>query len=92
MPPDWDSIGFVISSKYRLAVLESLDRSPATPTEIAANEELPPTHVSRALRRLRGQSLVRLAVPEDTHKDRRYDLTPEGETTWQAIRTHGLCD
>jgi hypothetical protein len=36
----WDEIGFVISSRYRVAVLERLAEGPATPSQIATDSEL----------------------------------------------------
>ncbi|RLM54024.1 ArsR family transcriptional regulator [Halobellus sp. Atlit-31R] len=92
MSPEWDAIGFVISSKYRLAVLGVLDEGPATTTEIADAEELSPSHISRALRRLRTRSIVELVVPEEQRKNRRYDLTDEGERVWEKIQTAGLAE
>ena len=90
MSSQWDKIGFVISSKYRLAVLKTLEEGPATTTEIARAEDVSPPHISRALGRLRGRSLIELLVPEDQRKNRRYGLTDEGRRTWQRIQTAGL--
>ncbi|WP_256290492.1 winged helix-turn-helix domain-containing protein [Halobellus inordinatus] len=87
---EWDAIGFVISSKYRIAVFTVLTEGPATTTEIAEAEELSPSHVSRALGRLRSRSLVELIVPEEQRKNRQYDLTDKGEQTWSTINTAGL--
>jgi len=90
MSTQWDTIGFVISSKYRLAVLRVLEDGPATTTEIAKAEDVSPPHISRALGRLRGRSLIKLLVPEDQPKNRRYGLTEEGRRTWQRIQAAGL--
>jgi len=92
MSSQWDAIGFVISSKYRLAVLHVLQDGPATTTEIANAKSLSPSHVSRALRRLRKRSIVELVVPEEQRKNRQYDLTPKGDRMWQQIQTTGLAD
>ncbi|MGQ4556086.1 winged helix DNA-binding protein [Halobellus sp. GM3] len=90
MSPQWDTIGFVIASKYRLAVLSVLEDGPATTTEIADTKDLSPSHVSRALGRLRTRSLVELTVPEEQRKNRRYDLTDEGSRAWEKIQRAGL--
>jgi DNA-binding MarR family transcriptional regulator len=90
MSSKWDTIGFVIASKYRLAVLAALTDGPATTTEIADSENLSPSHVSRALGRLRDRSLIELIVPEEQRKNRRYDLTDEGKRAWEQIQQAGL--
>jgi predicted transcriptional regulator len=90
MSSQWDTIGFVIASKYRIAVLASLIDGPATTTEIADTKDLSPSHVSRALGRLRNRSLVELTVPEEQRKNRQYDLTDEGEQAWEQIQRAGL--
>lgn len=86
MNSDWDAVGYVISSKYRLAVLRQLEESPATPTAIADSEEMAPSHISRALGRLQRRSIVELIVPEHRRKVRLYALTPKGEAIWDAVR------
>lgn len=85
MTQDWDAVGYVISSKYRLAVLRQLEDSPATPTAIADAEGMAPSHISRALGRLRRRSIVELRVPETRRKVRPYALTPKGEAIWGAV-------
>jgi len=90
MSSQWDTIGFVIASKYRLAVLAALTDGPSTTTEIADSRDLSPSHVSRALGRLRNQSLVELTVPEEQRKNREYDLTDKGEQAWEQIQRAGL--
>ncbi|WP_416841724.1 ArsR family transcriptional regulator [Haloferax sp. DFSO52] len=81
----WDDIGFVISSRYRVDVLERLDESPATPTQIASDSKQPVAHVSRALQELRERSLVELLVPEDRKKGRVYGITDDAEGLWTVI-------
>ncbi|WP_225317797.1 MULTISPECIES: winged helix-turn-helix domain-containing protein [Haloferax] len=83
----WDDVGFVISSRYRVDVLERLDESPATPTQIAADSGRPVAHVSRALQELRERSLVELLVPEDRKKGRVYGITNEATGIWQVIES-----
>lgn len=90
MSAHWDTIGYLISSKYRLAVVDRLANAPATPTEIATDENLAPSHVSRAIQRLADRSVVELAVPEAQHKNRQYELTAKGRALWAEIRTAGL--
>ncbi|MWV65461.1 helix-turn-helix domain-containing protein [Halorubrum sp. JWXQ-INN 858] len=92
MDPDWDAIGYVISSKYRIAVCERLEGGPSTPTEIADRKGMSITHVSRALRNLEERSLVELLVPDDQRKQRIYDLTERGSGVWGDILRTGLVE
>lgn len=89
---EWDQVGFVISSKYRVAVVRRLVENPSTPTAIASHADLPTTHVSRALRALTERSLVELLVPTDTRKGRVYGVTDRGERLWERIEVEGLID
>lgn len=89
---EWDLIGFVISSKYRIAVLDNLVQGPATPTSIASETGLPVSHISRALGVLRERSLVELLVSKDKKKGRIYGITEHGRHVWRRIETEGLVD
>lgn len=90
MAADWDDIGYVVSSKYRTAVLEELSSGAATPSTIAEASGLGITHISRALGRLQDRGVVELAVPEHRHKGRRYALTDRGREMWQEMETTGM--
>lgn len=91
-PEEWNQIGFIISSKYRIAVFRQLVDGPATPTSIAADADLPITHISRALRTLTDRSLVELRVAKETAKGRRYGTTDRGDRLWQRIKAAGMID
>lgn len=75
---EWDEVGFVISSDYRVTVLNHLSERPATPSTISQNTDVDMSHVSRALNELREQSLVELLVPEERKKGRIYGMTDHG--------------
>lgn len=92
MSDEWDEIGFVISSRYRVVVLRRLATGPATPSKIADDEDVQIASVSHALRRLRDRSLVELLVPEDRRKGRVYGITDRGEALWNEIEAQGLID
>jgi len=92
MAEDWDEIGFVISSQYRIAVLKRLSEGPATPSRIAEDSGIGITHVSRALGRLRERKLVELLVPEERKKGRVYGVTNRGEELWEQIQAKNLID
>lgn len=88
----WDDIGFVISSRYRIAVLERLEQGPATPSRIAEDSGLAIAHVSRALGRLRDRSLVELLVPEARKKGRVYGVTERGTEVLEQIHAQNMVD
>ncbi|WP_135536979.1 MULTISPECIES: ArsR family transcriptional regulator [Halostella] len=88
----WDEIGFVISSRYRVAVLERLAEGPATPSQIATDSELSIAHISRSLRRLRERDLVELLVSEDRKKGRVYGITDRGEQIWSQIQSENMLE
>jgi DNA-binding transcriptional ArsR family regulator len=90
MSPDWDVVGYVISSDHRTMVLGRLSDGPATPTQIASDVDLSVTHVSRALSSLRDRELVELLVPEDRRKGRVYGITDQGTEAWETIKTKDL--
>lgn len=90
MTDEWDVIGFVISSRYRIAVLRRLADGPATPSHIAEDAELAIPHISRALNNLRERSLVELLVSEDRKKGRVYGITDRGQTVWDQMETQNL--
>ena len=86
----WDDVGFVISSSYRVSVLDRLSEGPATPTQIATDSESAVAHVSRALQELRDRSLVELLVPEQRRKGRVYGITDDAENIWHVIQTQQM--
>lgn len=92
MTDDWDGIGFVISSQYRFLVLDRLSENPATPSQIADDEDVDIASVSRALSSLRERGLVELLVSEDRRKGRVYGITEAGIEVWQDITREGLAD
>lgn len=90
MSRDWDLVGFVISSRYRVLVLRRLAEGPASPSTIATDADVAISHVSRALGELRDRSLVELLVPEDRRKGRIYGLTDQGTEVWEHMQDEGL--
>jgi len=76
---DWDAVGHVRGSRYRMAVVEALAERPQTPSEIANGDDMNTHHVSRALSQLGDEELVELLVDESVQKGRIYGLTDAGE-------------
>jgi len=90
MSSDWDEVGYVISSRYRVDVLRRLADSPAPPSKIAEDTDSATSHVSRALSDLREQGLVDLLVPESRQKGRIYGITDYGREVWETIEAQNL--
>lgn len=90
MSTDWDEIGYVISSTYRVKVLQRLADSPAPPSKIAEDTGCAASHVSRALTDLRERELVDLLVPESRKKGRIYGITDQGREIWEIIEAQNL--
>lgn len=92
MTDEWEEIGFVISSTYRVTVLQRLSEGPATPSQIASDADIGIAHVSRALSELREHGLVDLLVPEERKKGRVYGITGDGTEIWEQIESENLLD
>lgn len=90
MTSDWEAIGYVVSSTYRVKVLQRLADSPAPPSTIAEETDCAISHVSRALQDLRDHGLVDLLVPESRKKGRIYGITDEGREIWETIESQNL--
>jgi len=90
MSPDWEVIGYVVSSTYRVKVLQRLADSPAPPSTIADETDCAISHVSRALQDLRERGLVDLLVPESRKKGRIYGITDDGREIWETIESQNL--
>jgi DNA-binding transcriptional ArsR family regulator len=86
----WDKVSYVISSQYRVEILERLSEGPATPSLISDDVGSSITHVSRALQELRELGLVDLLVSEDRKKGRVYGTTEEGLTIWSKIKEENM--
>lgn len=90
MSSEWDEVGYVISSRYRVIALRRLSVGPATPSQIADDEDVGIAHVSRALQGLRERELVDLLVSDDRKKGRVYGLTEPGREIWETIENENL--
>lgn len=90
MTIDWDEIGYIISSTYRVAVLQQLAEGPGTPTQIASDADQPLAHISKALQDLRSESFVELLVSEERKKGRVYGITDHGKEVWNTIQAENL--
>ncbi|MFB6202850.1 MAG: helix-turn-helix domain-containing protein [Halorhabdus sp.] len=86
----WEVVGYVVSSTYRVQVLQRLAESPAPPSTIAEDTDCAVSHVSRALQDLKEHGLVDLLVPESRKKGRIYGITDSGREVWERIEAQNL--
>lgn len=82
---DYNSVGWIVSSKYRKAVMQNLHSGPKIPTEIAENSGDEIAHISRALADLSERNMVELLVDESTKKGRLYGTTDKGEDLAEIV-------
>ena len=75
---DWNKYGFVQASKYRTKIVESLSRSPKTPSQITKETGLFKTHVSTVLKELVTEGIVECLTP-NLRRGRIYGLTKDGK-------------
>ena len=74
---EWEAYGFIVAGKCRRSVCLALLNHPKTPHEVSTEIGISPAHVSRALKELVGQGIVRCLNPE-RRKGRVYSLTGLG--------------
>ena len=74
-----DDAAYVLNSRYRQHVIETLKDGPATPRDVADDHGTDIAHTSRALNEMRERDIVELLVSEDVKKGRYYALTDHGE-------------
>ncbi len=75
---------FVLGSKYRLAVVETLLEGPTTPTRIAKRRDAQRSHVSRALGELSERGIVE--SHGDGTRTKLYSLTERGRAVAELVR------
>lgn len=74
----WENYGFIIASSYRRRILESLQKSPKTPSEISEATGIHKGNVSKVLGELRKKEFVECLTPL-SRKGRIYKLTRKGK-------------
>jgi DNA-binding HxlR family transcriptional regulator len=72
-----DEAAYVLASKYRQAIVVALREGPTTPSEIADRNDVHISHVSRGLRELRDDEIVR--AHSSKSRTKLYTLTEYGQ-------------
>lgn len=73
----FDTLAYVVGSKYRRMIIRELASGPATPTKIAEAHDVHVSHVSRALGELADRSAV--SAHGTGSRTRLYRITDHGE-------------
>ena len=81
----WQDFSFVASSSYRERVLHALSEKPKFPKDLGRETSLRITHVSRALREMRGRGLVECLNPEAKARGRMYGVTEAGSALFAYL-------
>ncbi len=74
---DWEKYSFVVRGSNRSRTLKHL-KSPMTPSQLATASDVSLSHISKALRDLKGQGLAECINP-DEKVGKIYRRTKEGE-------------
>jgi DNA-binding MarR family transcriptional regulator len=85
---DYEAVSYVIRSDYRRKLLFTLYSRKSTPSNLAEETDLYPSHVSTTLSELSEKDLVKRLV--DSPKGRIYTLTKKGEEVAEEIEKEGL--
>jgi len=86
---NWDTIGYITSSKIRFRVLTYLNKKKATPTKISKDLDLNITSVSRCLRELLNKELI-ISLTKTLKKDKYYDISDKGKEILNDINKETL--
>jgi len=81
---DWDSLSVVLAGRVRREVLLALGR-PKTPSQLAVELDIPPPHVSRALRDLKEIKAVWCRNPR-RRKGKLYQRAAKGDRLVRKLR------
>ena len=75
---NYDTIGFIRASQYRMEILKMLSEDMKLPSEIAYDLKIRVSTVSNTLNDLKKYELIR-CLNENAKKGRLYEITPYGE-------------
>ena len=76
---------YVITSKYREKVVQSLAKGDKIPTQIARDSGILPNHISKVLGELKSKGIV-VCTNEHKRKNRNYHLTDLGREIAEALK------
>jgi len=79
----WEQVSFVMSSKYRKAVLEAIE-NPITPTQLKKKLNIDKAHISRALDSL-VKSKLAICLTPNAKKFKLYKISESGNKVLQQL-------
>ncbi|HII15728.1 MAG TPA: winged helix-turn-helix transcriptional regulator [Nanoarchaeota archaeon] len=74
----WELKGYILASRYRVAIMQALSKEPKTPKELEKELNIKFSHISRALKELSDKGVVECLTPA-LHKQKYYGLTKQGK-------------
>ena len=83
--PNWEKLGYVLASEYRIKIIRILKNGPQRPKDIALGTGMYLSHVSNILKGLQEKGLVRCLTPR-LKRGRLYSLTDEGKKVAQHLK------
>lgn len=75
---NWTLKGYILASRYRVAIMRALSKEPKTPKQLEKELNIKFSHISRALKELSDKGVVECLTPA-LHKQKYYGLTSLGE-------------
>ena len=78
-------VGYVVSSTYRIKVLNFLNKGESIPVKIADGTGIRPNHISKVLRELKVKGLIECINPE-ARKGRIYSITQMGKKINEKVK------
>ena len=81
---DLNIVGFLKDGKYRIMVLNELNKSPSLPSELAKKLDINRASISRILRDLKEKNLIECT--SDNSRTIVYSITKEGKSMLGAVK------
>jgi len=83
----YDTLAYIVGSRYRRLIVSELSPGPSNPTKIAEAHDVPVSHVSRGLGELEERGVV--SAYGTNSRTRVYRLTDHGETVATLLEEYG---
>jgi len=81
---NWTLKGYILASRYRVAIMQALSKEPKTPKTLEKELNIKFSHISRALKELSDKGVVECLTPA-LHKQKYYGLTRQGAVILKSV-------
>lgn len=81
----WELKGYILASRYRVAIMQSLSKEPKTPKQLETETNVKFSHISRTLKELADKGVVECLTPA-LHKQKYYGLTAAGKKAVNELK------